>query len=121
MRLHAKEGLRYVLKRDGPEAREALDHWLAWAWHSNMPAFVDLASKVAAYREAIEAAIDSRLSNVLAESTNTKIRLFTRIAYGFMGQNPSSPWPCSPWVATHHPCQAGIDPHIEQERLFSEL
>jgi acyl-CoA reductase-like NAD-dependent aldehyde dehydrogenase len=39
-------------------------------------------------RAAIDAALDSNLSNALIESTNTKIRLLTRIAYGFHGPEP---------------------------------
>lgn len=35
------------------------------------------------YRASIEAALEHNLSNALIESTNTKIRLLTRIAYGF--------------------------------------
>lgn len=83
-----KEGLRYCLARRGDEAREALDQWLVWARRSGLPAFLEAADKVAAHRKEIEAAIDSRLSNALVESTNTKIRLLTRIAYGFHGPEP---------------------------------
>jgi len=35
------------------------------------------------YRASIEATLDHDLSNALIESTNTKIRLLTRIAFGF--------------------------------------
>jgi transposase len=40
------------------------------------------------HRTAIDAALDSGLSNALVESTNTKIRLITRIAFGFHGPQP---------------------------------
>jgi len=40
------------------------------------------------HRAAIDAALDSGLSNGLIESTNTKIRLLTRIAFGFHGPEP---------------------------------
>jgi transposase len=83
-----KEGLRYCLSRRGDEAREALDRWLAWAKRSRLPAFVEAADKIATYRKEIEAAIDFGLSNALVESTNTKIRLLTRVAYGFHGPEP---------------------------------
>ena len=43
---------------------------------------------IVAHRAAIDAAIDSGLSNALTESTNTKIRLLTRISYGFHGPEP---------------------------------
>jgi transposase len=53
-----------------------------------MPAFVDLARKIVKHRGAIDHALDSGLSNALIESTNTKIRLLTRIAFGFHGPEP---------------------------------
>lgn len=40
-------------------------------------------TRVAAHREQILAAIEHGLSNGLVESLNTKIRLLTRIAFGF--------------------------------------
>jgi transposase len=40
------------------------------------------------HRAAINAALEHRLSNGLIESTNTKIRLLTRIAFGF--KNPEA-------------------------------
>ena len=50
-----------------------------------LPAFVDLHRKITAHRDAIDATLDHGLSNGLIESTNTKIRLLTRIAFGFHG------------------------------------
>ena len=47
-----------------------------------------LQRKIAAHRPAIDAALDTRLSQGLVESTNTKIRLLTRIAFGFHGYQP---------------------------------
>jgi transposase len=78
-----KEALRYVFMVKGVEGREALDKWLAWAWRCRIPAFVKLAEKVKKNREAIDAALHHRLSNALIESTNTKIRVITRVAFGF--------------------------------------
>lgn len=40
------------------------------------------------HRREIDAALDSNLSNALIEATNTKIRLLTRIAFGF--KNPDA-------------------------------
>ncbi len=40
------------------------------------------------YRRQIEATLDCGLSNGLIESTNTKIRLLTRLAFGF--KNPDA-------------------------------
>jgi len=78
-----KEGLRYAVTIKGDEGKQALDAWTAWARRSRIPAFVELQHRIVAHRPAIDAALDSGLSNALTESTNTKIRLLTRIAYGF--------------------------------------
>jgi len=78
-----KEGLRHVFVVKGDAGKEALDRWLSWARRCRIPAFVELARKIAKHREAIDAALEHGLSNALIESTNTKIRLLTRIAFGF--------------------------------------
>ena len=78
-----KEGLRYIFEVKGQAGKEALDRWLAWAQRCRIPAFVELGRKIRKHRDAIEATLDHGLSNGLIESTNTKIRLLTRIAYGF--------------------------------------
>jgi transposase len=78
-----KEGLRHVFELDGDDALEALDRWLILAANSQLPSFVALATTVNRHREPIEAALRHDLSNALVESTNTKIRLLTRIAFGF--------------------------------------
>jgi transposase len=58
------------------------------ARRSRISAFVHLQRKIAAHRPAIDAALDTGLSQGLVESTNTKIRLLTRIAFGFHGYEP---------------------------------
>ena len=78
-----KEGLRHVFAVRGAAGKEALDRWLSWARRCRIPAFVALGRKIARYRSEIEASLDHNLSNALVESTNTKIRLLTRIAFGF--------------------------------------
>ena len=83
-----KEALRYVFAVKGAEGKEALDHWIAWARRSRLPAFVHLQQRIASHRFAIDAAVDHGLSQGLVESTNTKIRLLTRIAFGFHGHEP---------------------------------
>jgi transposase len=83
-----KEGLRYVFAVKGREGSVALDRWIAWARRSQLPAFVELQRRVRTHRKAIEATLRSRLSNALIESTNTKIRLLTRVAFGFHGPEP---------------------------------
>jgi transposase len=83
-----KEGLRYVFAVKGDEGKAALDRWTTWARRSRMPAFVELQRRIAKHRAAIDAALDTGLSQGLVESTNTKIRLLTRIAFGFHGYRP---------------------------------
>jgi transposase len=83
-----KEGLRYVFAVKGDEGKAALDRWITWARRSRIPAFVHLQRKIATHREAIDAALDTGLSQGLIESTNTKVRLLTRIAFGFHGYQP---------------------------------
>jgi transposase len=78
-----KEGLRVVFQLPHVAAVEALDRWLIWARRCRIPAFVKLAKSVTKHRARILAAIEHNLSNGLIESTNTKIRLITRIAFGF--------------------------------------
>jgi transposase len=78
-----KEGLRYVFVVKGDAGKVALDRWLSWARRCRIPAFVHLAQRIAGQRERIHAALEHGLSNALIESVNTKIRLLTRIAFGF--------------------------------------
>ena len=83
-----KEGLRTVFVVKGDAGKEALDHWISWARRSRIPAFVQLQRRIVRHRAAIDAALDSGLSNALIESTNTKIRLITRVAFGFHSPQP---------------------------------
>jgi transposase len=78
-----KEGLRLVFSLDPTEAPAALDRWIGWARRCRLPAFVDLQRRIAKHRASILAAIEHGLSNGRIESVNTKIRLITRIAFGF--------------------------------------
>ena len=80
---YLKEGLRTVFKLPYNQAAEALDKWVAWARRCRIPAFVKLQKSIVAHRAAILAAIEHGLSNGRIESVNTKIRLITRIAFGF--------------------------------------
>ena len=78
-----KEGLRYVFIAKGEAGKQALDRWLSWARRCRIPAFVHLARRITAIRDKIHAALEHGLCNALIESVNTKIRLITRIAFGF--------------------------------------
>ena len=83
-----KEGLRYVFTVKGDEGKAALKRWLSWAQRCRLPSFVQLRRRILAYREEIEATLEHRLNQGLIEATNTKIRLLTRIAFGFHGPKP---------------------------------
>jgi len=78
-----KEGLRAVFALKSQAGKEALDRWISWARRCRIPAFVTLQRRIIKHRAAIEAALEHDLSNALVESTNTKIRVLTRIAFGF--------------------------------------
>jgi len=78
-----KEHLRLVFRHRGPAAISMLDDWLSWARRSQIPAFVELYHSIKRHRPGIEATLTHGLSNGLIESVNTKLRLLTRIAYGF--------------------------------------
>ena len=80
---YLKEGLRVIFKLPLDEATEALDKWISWARRSRIDAFVKLQRSIVAHRDAILASIEHGLSNGRIESMNTKIRLITRIAFGF--------------------------------------
>lgn len=67
----------------GEEGKQALDRWISWARRCRIPVFVELAGGIVRHRQAIDAALDHGLWQGLIESTNTKIRLLTRIAFGF--------------------------------------
>ena len=78
-----KEGIRLVFQLDHNEAPEALEAWIGWARRCRIPAFVDLQKRIVKHKASILAAIEHDLSNGRIESVNTKIRLITRIAFGF--------------------------------------
>jgi transposase len=77
------DGLRHVFAVKGQAGKEALDRWISWARRCRIPAFVELSRRIGRHRASIDAALDHDLSNALVESTNTKIRLITRMAFGF--------------------------------------
>ncbi len=78
-----KEGLRLVFQLPYEEAIVALDACIEWARRCRIERFVKLQHTIVAYRTEILASIEHGLSNGLIESVNTKIRLITRMAFGF--------------------------------------
>ena len=78
-----KEALRHAFTIKGEAGKVAIDRFCSWASRSRIPAFVDLGRRIRRHRARIDATMDTGLSNALVESTNTKIRVLTRVAYGF--------------------------------------
>jgi len=78
-----KEQLRQVFQLKGIHGIALLDAWLRWASRSQLPSFVKLARSIREHRAGIDAALLHGLSNARVESVNTKLRLLTRMAFGF--------------------------------------
>ena len=78
-----KEQLRIAIRTKGVLALTMLDEWLAWAQRCRIDAFVELGRKIRKNIAGIEAAMLNNLSNALIESTNTKLRVLHRMAFGF--------------------------------------
>lgn len=78
-----KEQLRIAIRTKGVLSLTMLDEWLVWASRSRIPAFVELGRKIKKNLPGIEAAMIHNLSNALVESTNTKLRVLHRMAFGF--------------------------------------
>ena len=83
-----KEGLRTAFKLKGEEGKHALTRWLSWAARCRIPEFTELGKKIRRHLPSIHATLDHGLSNGLIESVNTKIRVITRMAFGF--HNPAA-------------------------------
>ena len=83
-----KEGLRYVFKIKGEDGKQAFGTWLSWAQRCRIQSFILLGRKIRRHLPAIHAALEEGLSNARVESVNTRIRLLTRIAFGFHGPQP---------------------------------
>ncbi len=81
-----KEGLRLVFRLRGQAGKEALQRWMRWASRCRIPEFVNLQRRIRRNLEPIHASLEHGMSNGQIESTNTKIRLLTRVSFGF--KNP---------------------------------
>lgn len=82
-----KEQLRHVFAPGGADRITRLDLWLDTAADSGLQPFTDLAHRMRRYRDDIANALTHHLSNARVEAINTKIRLLTRIAFGFKSVN----------------------------------
>ena len=74
--------------RNNEAGKQALDRWLSWARRCRIESFVTLQRRIVGHRAQILASIEHGLSNGLIESVNTKIRLITRMAFGFANPDP---------------------------------
>jgi transposase len=108
-----KEALRLALRIRGQPGLDALAQWLKWARGSDIKEFTHLATRITAIRKRIQATQIHGLSNALVESVNTKIRLLTRIAFGFHSPGPLIA--LAMLSRGHHPPQLPKrNPHIHQ-------
>ena len=78
-----KEELRDIFALPLLAARRALDDWLAYATRSQLAPFVKLARTIRRYRASIEATIEWKLTNGIAESNNAAIGRLRANARGF--------------------------------------
>ena len=78
-----REQLRLAIRRKGVFSLTMLDEWLGWAARCRIPAFVELGREIRRHLAGIEAAMLHKVSNALVESTNTKLRVLHRMAFGF--------------------------------------
>ena len=102
-----KEELREIFALPLLTARRAIDDWLVYATRSKLKPFVKLARTIRTYRASIEATIEWRLTNGIAESNNAHIGRLRAAARGFhtpkafitmimldrAGIKPTLPWP----------------------------
>lgn len=83
-----KEQLREVFRTTGVDALILLDSWLAWAGRSKLEPFKKVARAIRHHRDGINFALLHVLSNARIEAANGKLRLLTRMAYGFHSHAP---------------------------------
>ena len=83
-----KEQLREVFRNSGGYARVQLQGFVAMATRSGLAPFIKLASSIRSHQAGIDAALVHGLSNARVESANNKLRLLTRLAFGFHSPAP---------------------------------
>lgn len=81
--LQLKEELREIFALKPIAVKHALDQWLVYASRSRLASFVKLARTIRRWRASIEATIEWRLTNGLAESNNASIGRIRAAARGF--------------------------------------
>jgi transposase len=83
-----KEQLREIFRLKGDEATFMLDEWLVWVGRSRNEAFKKVARAIRDNRVGIDCALTYGLSNARLESAATKLKLLTRMAFGFHSHAP---------------------------------
>ena len=83
-----KEQLREVFRYSAGYARVQLQGFVAMATCSGLAPFIKLASSIRSHQAGIDAALVHDLSNARVESANNKLRLLTRLAFGFHSPAP---------------------------------
>jgi transposase len=83
-----KEQLREIFRLPFRAGVVLLEHWLAWAGRSRLAPFVRIARRIRDHRATIATTLQYGLSNARVESVNSRIRLLTRIAFGFHSARP---------------------------------
>jgi transposase len=83
-----KEQLRHTFYMKGKRFTYMLGAWLEWAEDSKIGPFVKVARSIRNHRDGIECALVYGLSNARLESSNTKLKLLTRMAFGFHSPAP---------------------------------
>ena len=83
-----KEQLRDVFKNKDWQGSIMLRWWVDAAKTSRLTPFKRLAASIDRHKEAIDAALLNGLSNGRLEGVNTKLKLLTRMAYGFHSHEP---------------------------------
>ena len=83
-----KEQLREIFRLPFRAGVALLEQWLAWAGRSRLAPFVRIARRIRDHRATIATTLQYGLSNARVESVNSRIRLLTRIAFGFHSARP---------------------------------
>lgn len=78
-----KEELREIFSMPLIAAQMAIDSWLSYASRSRLEPFVALARTLRAYRDSVEATIEWKITNGIAESNNAAIGRLRSAARGF--------------------------------------
>jgi hypothetical protein len=111
-----KEELRDISALPLIQAQAALDAWLAWASRSKLAPFVNLARTIRGYRASIEATIEWRLTNGIAESNKRLDRPGPTQRRPLVRPGPALPPRAVPEVRPHHARTTRPDPQRHRAR-----